>query len=256
MQRRGLLAATLATIALPRLGFTAPNTNEDFRLGVNWGGMHVADLALGYQPAGPDIGASLNITSRGMASMLTSYGGQMSSTCRDLGDRLVSVHHKASFESRRYTRDIEIAYDAEGNPTDVLLLKRGEPQSVSIPRELWQNTVDPLTGILRVRRWIVAGDRPVEAIVPIFDGRSRYDIVLSALPEAGGVARAKLVIKPLASASRSSWIQSWEDDDGRWIEARVSNDSRAVPILIETQDGGTASSIELDQDCSNGAACS
>jgi hypothetical protein len=79
---------------------------------------------------------------------------------------------------------------------------------------------------------------------------------MSSLPAADSTARAKLVINPLASASRSSWLQSWGDNEGRWIEARVSDDPRAVPILVETQGGGTASSIQLDRDCSNGAACS
>jgi Protein of unknown function (DUF3108) len=166
------------------------------------------------------------------------------------------VHYKAAYESRRYTRDIEISYDESGNPKDIVLLKRGEPQDVAIPRELWSNTVDPLTGILRVRRWMVAPARPDELTVPIFDGRSRYDLELTALPAEGAIARAKMRVAPLASASRSSWLQSWEDEDGRWIETRVSNDPRAVPILLETQNGGTASSIQLAKDCSNTAACS
>jgi hypothetical protein len=218
--------------------------------------MHVADLALGYRPDGEQIDASMEITSRGITSMLTAYGGTLRSTCRLAGERLVSVHHKAAFKSRRYTRDIEISYDANGDPVDVTVLKRGIPQSVNIPRDMWQGTVDPLTGILRVRRWMVAADRSAQVVVPIFDGRSRYDIHATPMPNEGDAARARLVIQPLAAASRSSWLHDWEDEEGRWIEARVSADHRAVPLLMETQGGGSSSSVRLDRDCSGAAACS
>jgi hypothetical protein len=234
----------------------APATTEDFRLGVNWAGMHVADVTLASQPEGDLIGASMEISTRGMASMLTSYTGELRSICRDVDGKLISVHHKAALSSRRYTRDIEISYDSEGNPTNIVVLKRGEPQKVTIPRDMWQNTVDPLTGILRVRRWMVAPNRPDHTVVPIFDGRSRYDIILGAMPAKGSTARARMEIQALATTSRSSWLQDWGDDNGRWIEAQVSDDERAVPILLETRNGRPSSSIELDRDCSNGAACS
>jgi hypothetical protein len=256
IHRRGLLIGALAMMSLPRLGTAATSGVEDFRLGVNWGGMHVADVALGFRANGAAIDGSMDITSRGMASLLTSYGGEIRATSRDRDGLLRSSHYQAHYSSRRYTRDIEIRYDDAGDPAEVLVFKRGEPQGVDIPRSMWAGTVDPLTGILRVRRWMVADDRPERLVVPIFDGRARYDIEANALAPAEGVARARLVVEPLASSSRSSWLEGWENEDGRWIEAKVSNDPRAVPLLIETQDGGTASSIELDKDCSNAASCS
>jgi hypothetical protein len=256
IHRRGLLIGALAMISLPRLGMAATSGAEDFRLGVNWGGMHVADVALGFRANGAAIDGSMGITSRGMASLLTSYGGEMQSVTRDEAGELRSSHYRAHYESRRYTRDIEIRYDDAGDPAEVKVFKRGEPQSVDIPKRLWTGTVDPLTGILRVRRWMVGADRQDRLVVPIFDARSRYDIEATPLEPTDGVARAKLVVNPLASASRSSWLAGWENDDGRWIEAKVSNDRRAVPLLVETQDGGTASSIELDKDCSDTASCS
>jgi hypothetical protein len=257
IHRRGVLIGALAAAAfLPRTSLAADNTVEDFRLGVNWGGLHVADLALAFRPENDAVAASMKITSRGVASLLTSYSGQMSSVARELDGRLVSQQYRAYYESRRYTRDIEIRYDEAGNPADIVLLKRGEPQEVAIPKEHWANTVDPLTGILRIRRWMTSSDRSDRETVPIFDGRSRYDIEATPLPAEDGAARAKLVIQPIASASGSSWLRKWQSDDGRWIEAKVSDDPRAVPLLIQTQDGGTASSIELAQDCSGNAACS
>lgn len=256
IHRRGFLMGAMAVAILPRAGFAATTRFEDFRLEVNWGGMHVADLALGFQPDGSSVGGSMTIASRGMASLLTSYGGEMSSRARDADGRLISQHYRAHYKSRRYTRDIEIRYDEKGDPTDITLLKRGEPQTVDIPRKLWTDTVDPLTGILRIRRWMAGSSHSDRSTVPIFDGRSRYDIEASALAPSNGVARARLVIRPIASASNSSWLQEWQNSDGRWIEAKVSDDARAVPLLIQTQDGGTASSIQLEKDCSNGAACS
>ncbi|WP_169728422.1 DUF3108 domain-containing protein [Geminicoccus roseus] len=257
IHRRGVLIGALAAATLlPRMGLAADTVAEDFRLGVNWGGLHVADLVLAFRPDDDAVAGSMTITSRGVASLLTSYSGQMSSVARELDGRLVSQRYRAYYESRRYTRDIEIHYDEAGNPADIVLLKRGEPQKVDIPKKLWANTVDPLTGILRIRRWMASADRSDRETVPIFDGRSRYDIEATALPAENGAARARLVIQPIASASNSSWLKKWQSDDGRWIEARVSNDPRAVPLLVQTQDGGTASSIELAQDCSGNAACS
>jgi hypothetical protein len=152
IHRRGFLMGAMAVAILPRAGFAATKRFEDFRLEVNWGGMHVADLALGFQPDGSSVGGSMTIASRGMASLLTSYGGEMSSKAQEADGRLISQHYRAHYKSRRYTRDIEIRYDEKGDPTDITLLKRGEPQTVDIPRKLWADTVDPLTGILRIRR--------------------------------------------------------------------------------------------------------
>lgn len=256
IQRRGLLTGAIAVLMLPKPSLATGGTVEDFRLGVNWSGLHVADLTLGYQLEGASIAGSMTIASRGMVSLLTSYHGQIRSTSHDRDGRLISAHYRAYYENRRYTRDIEISYDEDGNPADIVLLKRGKPQNVDIPRELWADTVDPLTAILRVRRWVATPKRSKEETIQVFDGRSRYDLNLSTLPAETDKARAKLVIQPIASASRSSWLKGWENEKGRWIDATFSNDARAVPILLETQESGTSSSIRLDQDCSNAAACS
>jgi len=255
IHRRGLLGGTLAIAMLPKAGLAASGSLEDFRLEVNWGGLYVADLALGFRPDGDTVDGSMAFRSRGMASLLASYGGQMSSTARDVGGRLIPQGYRSHYENRRYSRDIEIRYDEHGDPIDVVVLKRGEPQTVEIPRELWVDTVDPLTGILRIRRWIASADRGETETVPFFDARSRYDIQATALPPKDGAARAKLLVRPIASSSNSSWLEEWQSDDGRWIEAKVTDDERAVPLLVQTQDGGTASSVQLDRDCSNGAAC-
>src|SRR4051812_39396693 len=100
IHRRGLLGGTLAIAMLPKAGLAASGSVEDFRLEVNWAGLHVADLALGFRPDGDTVGGSMAFTSRGMASLLTSYGGQMSSMARDVEGRLIPQHYRSHYENR------------------------------------------------------------------------------------------------------------------------------------------------------------
>ena len=255
--RRSLIGGALAGMLLSQRLAAAPGQEEDLRLAVDWVGTHVADLRLRCRQEGSLIDTSMEITSRGIVSWVTSYRGQLRTTARVDNGRLIPSRYRAHYETRRYTRDIAIGYDGSGNPTAIDLRKRGEPQTVDIPKELWVDTVDPLTAILRVRAWAARRDRTATERVRVFDSRSCYDIEVNALlaPDAA-VTAAKLVIRPIASSSKSSWLDDWQDDQGRWLEARFTSDSRAVPVLVETHGDGSSSSIRLEKDCSPPDVCS
>lgn len=256
LHRRGVLLGTLGLAAASRAALAVTEPTEDFRLVVYWTGMHVADATLAYAPGPAGITGSLDIKSRGIAALVTDYGGRMEAQIRDTDDgMLLPAGYSASFASRRYTRDIGITYDEAGQPTDIVLKKRGDAQTSPVPQEMWPHTVDPLTAILRIRRW-VARDGQGELKVPVFDARTRYDINITRLPNGDGRRRIKLDIDPLAGNSKSSWLAQWERDDGRWVEIQGSDDARGVPLLMTTHGGGTTSSIELARDCSGGASCS
>lgn len=235
-----LLTAALGSVAV-RPASAARRGWEAIDLGVTWSGLTVAAVRLTTETRGAVLNSALEIDSRGIAALVTDWGGTMRSTARDL----VPVRYEAHYASRRYTRDIVIDYDGSGAVAALDIKKRGEPQKLPFPIELAEGTVDPLIAIARLRRWI-AGMPDQPRVERVFDGRTRYDIHARPLETAG---RARLEIKPIAGASKSSWLRHWEPDDGRWIEARLSDDGHAVPQALVPRGADVSSRIDLTSAC-------
>ena len=231
--------------------------DDDFLLSVTYSGVHVADLRMRFARQGNQIKGSMQIASRGITNWLTSYSGDLTSVAALERGQFVSRQFNAHYESRRYTRDVAITYDPAGNPAAVEVSKRDVAQDVQIPASLWKNTVDPLTAILRVRARASTPQLTSRETVPVFDGRSRYDIIIHPLTGIkADPVQLKLLIKPIASASKSSWLQGWKDDDGRWLEAQFQNGPLAVPLLVQTMGGEPSSTVKLEKDCSPPVSCS
>lgn len=242
--RRTTLAALLSGVlaaAVHRPAVSADHSRETIDLGVTWSGLTVAAVRLTTERRDALLDSALEIDSRGIAALVTDWGGTMRATSR----ALVPVRYEAHYASSRYTRDIVIAYDGRGEVADLDIKKRGEPQKLPFPIELATGTVDPLTAIARLRRWVA--ERPAEPrIERVFDGRTRYDIHARPL---GSPGRARLEIKPIAGSSKSSWLRHWEPDDGRWIEARMSDDGHAVPQALVPRGTDVSSRIDLTSAC-------
>lgn len=235
-----LWTAALGTIAVRPASAGRP-AREAIDLGVTWSGLTVAAVRLTTETRGTTLDSALEIDSQGIAALVTDWGGRMHSTSRGL----VPVRFEAHYASSRYTRDIVIDYDATGAVVGLDIKKRGEPQKLPFPLELAAGTVDPLTAIARLRGWIAGGpDQP--RVERVFDGRTRYDIHARPLE---GAARARLEIKPIAGSSKSSWLRHWERNDGRWIEARVSDDGHAVPQALVPRGAEVSSRIDLTRAC-------
>jgi hypothetical protein len=237
-----LLTAAVGSGAIrPARASAARSGREAIDLGVTWSGLTVATVRLTTEARGAVLDSALEIDSRGIAALVTDWGGTMRSTARDL----VPVRFEAHYASSRYTRDIVIDYDASGGVAALDIKKRGEPQKLPFPIELAEATVDPLTAIARLRRWI-AGAPTGPRVERVFDGRTRYDIHARPLE---GAARARLEIKPIAGSSKSSWLRHWEPNDGRWIEARMSTDGHAVPQALVPRGADVSSRIDLTSAC-------
>jgi Protein of unknown function (DUF3108) len=246
IDRRGATTALLALVGafLPaRARAVEDAASESLVLSAIWSGLPMADVRLSTSRDGDELTSSLEIDSRGLAALVTDWSSRMRSVSRGL----VPVSFRVRNASKRYDRDIEIDYDTQGRIARLDLRKRGEPQHLPFAMDLTDGTIDPLTAIARLRQW-AADRKDHSATQSVFDGRARYDLFARRLGPAKDL-RVEIKIKPIAGSSKSSWLKSWEPDDGRWVEANLSRDGLAVPQSLLPHGAGDGSRIQLTGEC-------
>lgn len=267
----GALLALLAGTVRPRAA--APDhragTARDLRYGVAAGGLKVADAALRVEPAdgtggsGGTVTTELVIQSRGLVQLVSGVYTEMVAVSRRLAgggigpQRFRAVHVKTD-----RTREIAIRYGEDGRIADLDLTNQGRPRESDVPDELQRGTVDPLTAFLRMCAWApqaAAAETPATLVVPVFDGRKRFDLEATHLrrtrwagPE-GEMPALELKVRLLARFGfepDDELMTSPDDPEGRWLRVLASDEPHPIPLRVETVERGKGSVIELTRDCS------
>lgn len=139
---------------------------------------------------------------------------------------------RAVYEKPDRKREIEITYDGAGEIVELQLFNDGSPRTSDVPEALWADTVDPLTGILQMQHWLTvmrgkAGGQ--ELVVPVFDGRSRWDYKIRTKPD--GV---DLIIDGIVGFDQGDLIVTLPDDEEpRRLKIRLGKDRLATPSAVE-----------------------
>jgi len=116
--------------------------------------------------------------SEGIASLFFSWQSEARSVGRRAKDRLWPLLHEVSGEWRGEDRRVRLAYDGPG-PVDFRVLPPPDgTERDPVPPALTEGTLDPLSGTLAVLLNIARGGR-CEGEIPVFDGRRRYDMIVS-----------------------------------------------------------------------------
>lgn len=207
----------------------------DLRYAMQLAGLQVASIALTVAPQAEATSSRLVIASEGLAALLGRNVTRMDATTRP-GDRPDSF--TARYEKPDRTRDVAVAWDSGGSVSRAVEIRRGRERPSEVPAEVRSGTIDPLTAVLRLRRWLAEPATVAGAVVglAVFDGRKRFDLEARRLDDriVGGAALPRLearLIPRFGFDARDGYL-SWPGQPPRWFEVLVSADGRLAPLAI------------------------
>lgn len=208
------------------------------------GGIHVLTSVLEVTLHDRSYNARLGAELAGMPSWFVEWGAEIRSggaiQSGELDPARYVLDRVRRGESQRtmldFGRDGEIGvtFDPERNDSDAL-----------VPVELLAQSLDPLSGLISVINTVTGGGG-CTATVPVFDGRRRYDLVVTDLgmdevrPSrksafAGQARRCRMELEPVAGAFKNDD----DDDDDFWSTRPKDEPRRRLDIwLAEPIAGG------------------
>lgn len=165
--------------------------------------------------------------------------------------------YKLTFKSKSKTGSVTLAFDKGGvNKVDIEPAKPPHPDAVPVKPEHLKSVFDPMSSILAMTHG--SSDNPCDRTIPIFDGKVRFNLVMSAKgeqsikeekptgqPKALKVCKVKYV--PLAGHKPKDFAKPWVDYDAMEITLRpVPSANIYVPytVTIPTTIGAAVMSAE------------
>jgi hypothetical protein len=202
---------------------------------VFWGGFRAAEARLS------NASSALDLTARatGLADSVSAFAMEA-----EAGPRRFQTHSRSNdMESR-------LAVDLTDPPHTVIdEIRRTKPDDEPrppVPEAMKAGTVDPLHALASASQRILTAAKGERFTLAVFDGRNRYDAVVTVIgparTEVGGrmvaATAARLEIKPLAGfrpKTRELWdgarFTVWVDP-ATALPARIVSDSFAIATVI------------------------
>ncbi|TAN47479.1 MAG: DUF3108 domain-containing protein, partial [Rhodospirillales bacterium] len=168
--------------------------HERLRYEANWGGFHAADLVLDQARDDAQLLTSLAMETRGLVRWLIHlrFDALGEGTVAEEGAR--SLAYKTEFANRKGSRRLELAFDPKTGRAELVkdLDLSSEPSEAEtdpetvepVPMEARLGSLDPLTALIRLQentRLAAHGQGPKSFVIPVFDGRRRYDFASEVL---------------------------------------------------------------------------
>ena len=256
------VAACLLVAALPAQA--GAGSLVDARYAVQTMGVNVGQAALRLEQVAEGLAARLRFEVKALLGLVEGSDTRMEN---------VSVLGREAPSPRRFdgvyakadrTREIDMAYDAEGRVEQFRLTKRGRVRVDAVPAGLAPGVVDPMGAFLLARTWLDRAPEGAELALPIFDGRKRYDarlryLGLTQAAYALGTApahRIGLSYRHVESMNEDTGVLEPERDGRlRELELAVSADGRYVPLRLDGSLDGMPVTAILLGDCAAPAGC-
>jgi len=231
----------------------------DLRYAMDLGGWHVADARLRYEGAPAAYRSRLSVETVGLADLIAGYRGlAWSEGQRSVADGLQPRAYGFSQSSHRASRTAKVTFDPEtGSAIEAESTKRGKPDRIEVPPELWDGAIDPLTAFLRLRRALAEVRREGEPLsARIFDGRRLYDARLMVLGREM-IRIGEREIPALHAELRLEPIAGFDDgDDAAFrLETWLSVDGAFVPLRVRTLGTAITAVFRLEKRCSEQDRC-
>lgn len=230
------LSRLLAVLAL--LLATAAHAEEaarqTLRYQIEVAGVKLGRIEVRASEAEDRVEARVGWEMKGFLGLLPRGEGDLSGEARIAAGEVLPASFHGTFEKPDRKREVRIRYTEAGAIRDVRLTNNGRKRSSEVPERLQEDTVDTLTAFWRLRRWAVeAEDEAI--VVPVFDGRRRYDLEarrLGAEARDGGPLRIELTLVPRAGFDDDRVFGSRVVAGEPWAELVVSDDAEPVPLAI------------------------
>lgn len=230
----------VALLLVAARGLAAEGVTLDYD--VRYGPLSILAIRTSAWIAGERYQTASRMRTEGMIGYLFPWHADASSQGTVAGDAWRPERHRLTGAYRSEKRSVAIDYDGGTVRTQVEPPPEDDYRS-QVPPALQQNTMDPLTASL------AAVGTDCRGTLSVFDGRRRYDMVLSDLGTAelersrhgiyaGPTRRCRAEVRPVAGF----WTRKAGDDDPEndeepahldyWI-AQPRPDVRPVPVYLE-----------------------
>ena len=233
----------------------------DLRYDMNFGGFTVAEFALRHIPNGTTYRTELAARTVGLVDRFVRYRGEVESEGVKAERTVLPASYRYETTSKRVDRLERVVFDPlTETAIEVDTRKRGKPNQTEVPKSLWHGVVDPLTALLRGRQQLADHQPRVgeEFVLPVFDGRRRYDMVLEvkARRELTVAGRKQPVVELEIEIRALAGFDADDDKRNLRVDVLVSDDDRMVPLRIQSLDTPITVTLSLTEDCSAvGATC-
>jgi hypothetical protein len=174
-------ALVLLGAVLPATGLaqTEPVTAQ---YQVYFGGLHVLDAKATWERRAGDYRLAATAETTGFVGWLDPWKGTTESRGQVNAGKVTPHHHLnwgTDDDSDNGERLVELSYDADGDIVDTLVQPEQDWEDRHpLPPDAGRGTLDPLSVIAGLSELLQAGGR-CEGRFAVFDGRKRYDLVVS-----------------------------------------------------------------------------
>src|SRR5262245_22460003 len=208
MGRVGRTAPLLVALALVCRSAGAENYALGLTYDVRWGPLSVLSMDLTSRVGDDRYEATSVLQTEGLIGKVWPWRSNAESRGRREGGALRPEWHRSDGTYRSERRTVAIDYPDDA-PIRVVVTPRPEKQRDVVPDQLQQATVDPLTASLQT----VGAE--CRGVVPVFDGRRRYDLRLAEQPAAAVPSKSDQIYTGTARrclATVEALAGVWRDD--------------------------------------------
>jgi len=242
-----MIAAVLAILVVVGAADTAlgsPDQDQHLLYQARFLGLPVGDVAVRIVEAADQYHVTLNARATGLFWAFRGVRAHRAASGA-IGDdgALEPAAYRRAYREWDKQGEVRVAYDRpDGIPKG---FKNGEPVDRMEP-DFRAGTLDPLSALMSVRRRVATlsdqgSAAPAEMVVPVFDGKLRYDAHVRIAPPksvtaAGQPWRARVVtvtFEPLGGFSESHAAE-WR---GGGLHVSVSDHALAIPLRIDIDQG-------------------
>ncbi len=214
-------------------------------------GFHSGSVAVTAEISARRYDLTADLKSRGFIHLLIRYAAHAESRGRLTESRVLADRHRADTTWMREPRWVQNDYKVDGSVTNATDPTAEQDDRDPVPTALMAQTLDPLSAVLHLVRGAgTNGATRCKDRVPVFDGRRRYDLVVSAGgtetidgPEYSGPAiRCDVRLERITGFSRDPWLPRSKTPKVShvWI-AELAPDLPPQVVRIEADTGlGTA----------------
>lgn len=256
--RLGLAASAAVALRGRARAQTASLPAIDALYRLRYDGSQAASIRLRTEAGTGRHRSVMTTEAAGLLSLLVDYEGRSEAEgpVQDGRPRPRSFTSRSVRQGDPRTIDIAFAPDT-GDVTALRIVRRGRERDSEVPEAMRQAVMDPLTAIQSARAALLAGDAAA-LVLPVFDGRRRYDVSVAIGERArlrldGREVDAREVRLTVAMHAGFNERESAIAAGGGWIRGFVTDDGRALPLAFETQETETSAAFELITDCAETA---
>ncbi len=176
-----LLAACLVAPGAPAQAADDPFAGlRNVKLGyaIYLGGIHLMDSATTFTREGPSYKITMRAGTQGIVRALVPWDAELVSVGRMAGGAVWPGHGSIVTRWKDSPKTVEFEYANGKAVKAVFIPPEGSGKHEPVPKEMRENALDPLNGIVQLMSRFATG-RGCMQEVPIFDGHRRFDVTLS-----------------------------------------------------------------------------